>query len=84
MPRIAATALTSTAAALAPAADPLALDLSPPQRQAMIDADLAQVYAVLADAKALSALSGMSGAVGRSAGEDRPFQSRDPRAGAPV
>ncbi|HUZ36377.1 MAG TPA: hypothetical protein VMV17_08610 [Streptosporangiaceae bacterium] len=54
------------------------------QRQAMIGADLAQVYAVLAEAKALSALSGMSGAVGRSAGEDRPFQSRDPRAGAPV
>lgn len=40
------------------------------QQQAMIDADPAQVYAVLADAGALSALSGMSGAVGRSAGEE--------------
>ncbi len=39
------------------------------QQQAMIDADPAQVYAVLADAEALSALSGMSGAAGRSAGE---------------
>jgi activator of HSP90 ATPase len=36
----------------------------------MIDANPAQVYAVLADAEALSALSGMSGAVGRSAGEE--------------
>jgi uncharacterized protein YndB with AHSA1/START domain len=40
------------------------------QQQAMIDADPAQVYAVLADAEALSALLGMSGAVGRSAGEE--------------
>jgi uncharacterized protein YndB with AHSA1/START domain len=39
------------------------------QQQAMIDADPAQVYAALADAEALSALSGMSRAVGRSAGE---------------
>ncbi|MGH3274791.1 MAG: SRPBCC domain-containing protein [Streptosporangiaceae bacterium] len=40
------------------------------QQQAMIDADPAQVYAVLADAEALSALSGMSGAGGRSTGEE--------------
>ncbi len=40
------------------------------QQQAMIDAGPAQVYAVLADAEALSALSGMSGAVGRPAGEE--------------
>lgn len=40
------------------------------QQQAMIDADPTQVYAVLADAEALSALSGMSGVVGRSAGEE--------------
>ncbi len=40
------------------------------QQQAMIDADPAQVYAVLADAGALSALSGMSGVAGRSAGEE--------------
>jgi activator of HSP90 ATPase len=40
------------------------------QQQAMIDADPAQVYAVLANAEALSALSGMSGTAGRSAGEE--------------
>ncbi len=40
------------------------------QQQAMIDADPAQVYAVLADAGALSALSGMGGTVGLSAGEE--------------
>ena len=40
------------------------------QQQAMIDADPAQVYAVLANAEALSALSGMSGIAGRSAGEE--------------
>jgi activator of HSP90 ATPase len=40
------------------------------QQQAMIDTDPAQVYAVLADAEALSALSGMSGTVGRLAGEE--------------
>jgi uncharacterized protein YndB with AHSA1/START domain len=39
------------------------------QQQAMIDADPTQVYAVLADAEALSALSGMSGAAGRSEGQ---------------
>jgi activator of HSP90 ATPase len=40
------------------------------QRQAMIGASPAQVYAVLADADALSALSGMNGTAGRSAGEE--------------
>jgi activator of HSP90 ATPase len=40
------------------------------QQQVTIPADPAQVYAVLADAEALSALSGMSGAVGQSAGEE--------------
>lgn len=40
------------------------------QQQATIPADPAQVYAVLADAEALSGLSGMTGAVGRSAGEE--------------
>jgi activator of HSP90 ATPase len=39
------------------------------QQQAMIPASPAQVYAVLADADALSALSGMGGVPGRSAGE---------------
>jgi activator of HSP90 ATPase len=40
------------------------------QQQAMIDASPAQVYAVLADADALSALSGMGGTTGRSAGQE--------------
>ncbi len=40
------------------------------KQQAMIPADPPQVYAVLADAEALSALSGMPGAAGRSAGEE--------------
>jgi len=40
------------------------------QQQAVIDADPAQVYAVLADAEALSALSGMIGIAGRSAGDE--------------
>jgi uncharacterized protein YndB with AHSA1/START domain len=40
------------------------------QQQAMIGADPEQVYAVLADAEALSALSEMSGTVGRSAGAE--------------
>jgi uncharacterized protein YndB with AHSA1/START domain len=40
------------------------------QQQAMIDASPAQVYAVLADADALSALSGMNGSAGRSVGEE--------------
>jgi activator of HSP90 ATPase len=39
------------------------------QQQATINATPAQVYAVLADAAALSELSGMSGTAGRSAGE---------------
>jgi len=39
-------------------------------QQAMIAAEPAEVYAVLADADALSALSGMSGIPGRSAGEE--------------
>jgi activator of HSP90 ATPase len=38
-------------------------------QQAMIAAEPTQVYAVLADADALSALSGMSGTAGRSEGE---------------
>lgn len=40
------------------------------QQQAMIDAEPAQAYAVLADAEALSTLSGMSGTAGRSAGAE--------------
>lgn len=39
-------------------------------QQALIAAEPAEVYAVLADADALSALSGMSGVPGRSAGEE--------------
>ena len=39
-------------------------------QQAMIPAGPDQVYAVLADADALSALSGLRGRPGRSAGED--------------
>ena len=39
-------------------------------QQALIAADPARVYAVLADAEALSALSGMGGVPGRSAGEE--------------
>jgi activator of HSP90 ATPase len=39
-------------------------------QQAMIPADPEQVYAVLADAAALSALSGMLGQPGRTAGEE--------------
>ena len=37
-------------------------------QQALISAEPAQVYAILADASALSALSGMGGVPGRSAG----------------
>ena len=40
------------------------------QQQATIPATPAQVYAILADAEALSALSGMGGQAGRSAGEE--------------
>lgn len=40
------------------------------QQKIMIDADRAQVYELFADAAALSALSGMSGTPGRSAGEE--------------
>jgi activator of HSP90 ATPase len=40
------------------------------QQQVTIPADPAQVYEVLADAEALSALSGMTGVAGRSAGEE--------------
>jgi activator of HSP90 ATPase len=40
------------------------------QQQVTIPAEPAQVYAVLADAEALSALSGMTGVAGRSAGEE--------------
>ncbi|HXB46829.1 MAG TPA: SRPBCC domain-containing protein [Streptosporangiaceae bacterium] len=40
------------------------------QQQATIPATPAQVYAILADAEVLSALSGMSGQAGRSAGEE--------------
>jgi activator of HSP90 ATPase len=40
------------------------------QQQAMIAADPAQVYAVLADADALSVLSGKHGVMGASAGEE--------------
>src|SRR3954452_7852171 len=40
------------------------------QQQVTISADPAQVYEVLADAEALSALSGMTGVVGRSEGEE--------------
>jgi activator of HSP90 ATPase len=39
-------------------------------REATIPADPARVYEVLADAQALSALSGKSGAAARSAGEE--------------
>jgi activator of HSP90 ATPase len=39
-------------------------------QQALIAAEPAEVYAVLADADALSALSGMSGVPGPSAGEE--------------
>ena len=39
-------------------------------QQALISAEPAQVYAILADASALSALSGMGGVPGRSAGEE--------------
>lgn len=39
-------------------------------QQALIAAEPAEVYAILADAGALSALSGMSGVPGRSAGEE--------------
>jgi uncharacterized protein YndB with AHSA1/START domain len=40
------------------------------QQQATIPATPAQVFAILADAEVLSALSGMSGQAGRSAGEE--------------
>jgi activator of HSP90 ATPase len=40
------------------------------RQQAMIPADPAQVYALLADAEALSALSGMTGVAGRAEGEE--------------
>jgi activator of HSP90 ATPase len=40
------------------------------QQQATIKTSPAQLYAVLADADALSALSGMNGVAGRSAGEE--------------
>jgi activator of HSP90 ATPase len=40
------------------------------QQQAMISADPAQVYAVLADADALSVLSGKRGVVGAAAGDE--------------
>src|SRR5207344_1157669 len=39
-------------------------------QQVLISAEPAQVYAILADASALSALSGMGGVPGRSAGEE--------------
>lgn len=40
------------------------------QQQAMISADPAQVYAVLADASTLSGLSGKRGVVGAAAGDE--------------
>jgi activator of HSP90 ATPase len=40
------------------------------QQQAMISADPAQVYAVLADANALSVLSGKRGVLGAAAGDE--------------
>src|ERR1700759_2819264 len=39
-------------------------------QQALISAEPAEVYAILADASALSALSGMGGVPGHSAGEE--------------